>query len=1320
MADKRKVPDDDDDDDDDAGDKNGVGSRKKSKPYKIQEEPNKRIFGKKLMKKYNGKLATDTVYSVSITSPEWQGRPLLNLQEEMRGMWTDVLRTVRADDVLPTDLIRIHISHRDLTKGDITIPLQQVGAITVDGIMDRISTVLQSYAQLKADDVLEISVGIIRFPRGESRLNLLSIERDLCKKKSVTMIENDDSLCLSRSLVVCRGYEAFQNKVLSRKRWLMLIEKGSRRQKVEALELLEGTGLSILESSSMASVSRFEEYLNVDIVIMSASHGNRVIYPSKLRHEKQYYVYYIQGDPGHFHAVKIPTGLMSVAYFCKSCLVGHQSKDKHRCKGMCLKCKSFECFPGENVGFLSCPRCCVEFDSEACFERHLRRQGRERSVCEKYWQCKECRRYYRDSVLSRSDHVCDQYRCSVCERNVSVNHFCYQRHNKEKKPSDLMIFFDFETVQETGEHIPNLVVARRYRASSGKFTEHLVRSDDVREKFGSWLFSHQNKGAVVLAHNMKGFDGVFLLNYMVKNNVAHDVIYNGTKIMQVTVHSGLCMRIIDSLNFFPMPLSRLPKAFGLLDVKKGDFPHLFNKRENVSYIGKYPSLEYYNVNQRSSEDREAFCEWYESKRGCLFDFESELLSYCRNDVRILAESCLKFRVDFMSVTGGIDPFCYTTMASATMAVYKRNFLEEEYEVVLKSERESAERECREVRSERCWMTGIEVKSHREFVSKNFLRSKIALVPSSGYMCRDNYSRISMSWLLWLEKTREKELQHALSASGEYHLPGTNYRVDGYCATTNTVYEFYGCLYHGCSKCYKDENMTVPKTQETRHVLYTKTKRRESVIRNLGYNLVTVWEHEFRQSIQESADLRNFILNLDIEEHIDLRESFFGGRTNACRLYYSIEPEEKIRYLDFTSLYPFTNKYCRYPVGHPEIVVKDFKGIESYFGIAKVKILPPKDLYHPVLPHLSNGKLKFPLCSRCSALESQDSCRCPDEARAITGTWCTPEIMKALEKGYRIIKIYQVYDYQEWSEYNRVTSSGGLFADFVNTFLRIKQENSGWPSWCTDDASRKKYLEQYWEEEGVRLDSSNIELNSGKRSMAKLILNSFWGKFGQRSDMKKHKYVRSQAEFLSYLLDERTVLNDFHIVNEDLCVISYGSKEEFVQECPTSNVVIAAFTTCWARLRLYGILDRLKENVLYFDTDSVIFIERDDEVDPIVVGDFLGDLTSELKSGNYITSFVSGGPKNYAYEENDGRQTCKVKGFTLNYENSQLVNFNAIKDLVLGNMNERIRLPARNKICRNKYENKVYNRMEDRNYGVVYTKRRIVDNYNTLPFGYVKE
>lgn len=45
---------------------------------------------------------------------------------------------------------------------------------------------------------------------------------------------------------------------------------------------------------------------------------------------------------------------------------------------------------------------------------------------------------------------------------------------------------------------------------------------------------------------------------------------------------------------------------------------------------------------------------------------------------------------------------------------------------------------------------------------------------------------------------------------------------------------------------------------------------------------------------------------------------------------------------------------------------------------------------------------------------------------------------------------------------------------------------------------------------------------------------------------------------------------------------------FIENNTNSNIHIAAFTTAHSRLRLYEKLDELGQNVVYYDTDSVVY------------------------------------------------------------------------------------------------------------------------------------
>ena len=139
-----------------------------------------------------------------------------------------------------------------------------------------------------------------------------------------------------------------------------------------------------------------------------------------------------------------------------------------------------------------------------------------------------------------------------------------------------------------------------------------------------------------------------------------------------------------------------------------------------------------------------------------------------------------------------------------------------------------------------------------------------------------------------------------------------------------------------------------------------------------------------------------------------------------------------------------NKNCPYPIGHPKIITQPVdQSLDSYFGLATVDILPPAGLFHPVLPVRCGQKLTFPLCRSCVQTEQAQPmltrtryCPHSDADRTLRGTWCTPELVKAVEKGYTLIKIHEVWHFPPEQRQT------GLFANYVNTWLKIKQESAG--------------------------------------------------------------------------------------------------------------------------------------------------------------------------------------------------------------------------------------------------------------------------------------
>ena len=98
-----------------------------------------------------------------------------------------------------------------------------------------------------------------------------------------------------------------------------------------------------------------------------------------------------------------------------------------------------------------------------------------------------------------------------------------------------------------------------------------------------------------------------------------------------------------------------------------------------------------------------------------------------------------------------------------------------------------------------------------------------------------------------------------------------------------------------------------------------------------------------------------ITTLNCDAAMNPRVALYGGRTEAVKLHHECNIDEKIFYYDINSLYPFVQKSCLYPIGHPTIHTEN---VENYFGLIYCRILPPKHLFYPVLPSRINGKLVF--------------------------------------------------------------------------------------------------------------------------------------------------------------------------------------------------------------------------------------------------------------------------------------------------------------------------------------------------------------------------
>jgi hypothetical protein len=162
------------------------------------------------------------------------------------------------------------------------------------------------------------------------------------------------------------------------------------------------------------------------------------------------------------------------------------------------------------------------------------------------------------------------------------------------------------------------------------FRELIFHGDDAVLRFCSYILQEQNANSILVAHNAKSFDLYPILEVLIDHfSVRPDkIIYNGSKIMYMYIGRKLNLTFLDSLNFLPMKLAKIPSAFGLEELTKGYFPHLFNTLENQTYVGSYPDPEYYGIDYVSNDEGRKFLKWYKTKGNEIFNFKKEIQIYC--------------------------------------------------------------------------------------------------------------------------------------------------------------------------------------------------------------------------------------------------------------------------------------------------------------------------------------------------------------------------------------------------------------------------------------------------------------------------------------------------------------------------------------------------------------------------------------------------------------------------------------------------------------------------------------------------------------------
>jgi hypothetical protein len=455
---------------------------------------------------------------------------------------------------------------------------------------------------------------------------------------------------------------------------------------------------------------------------------------------------------------------------------------------------------------------------------------------------------------------------------------------------------------------------------------------------------------------------------------------------------------------------------------------------------------------------------------------------------------------------------------------------------------------------------------------------------------------------------------------------------------------------------------------------------------------------YSAQVQELADTK-FWAVLKPNEYWFARKALRGGRTEIKKMYHNVTEEDRlagknITYQDVNSLYPFQQVEHDFPTGRPTIYVWDLpyfpcvkhqnnqeakcycsltnKGDrflkienmlcqpqwtaeqiladESFFGIVCATLIPPKDLYHPVLVAWNEEAQKCVASLR------------PEDHVEMTVT--SVEFVTALRHGYRLVKIHR---------FDKYTKTPSLWREKILDFYIEKMINSG-PAPENVEEFIRRWDERFDIGDQIRktIDDGRWGNFPARKQTAKIMINSAWGKHAQRP-------IMPEASIFNFTDDMEKVYNFFQNLTsrvytfKDATVLD-GDKVmyRYQKDGSTANpdlhggyLPAALFVPAYGRMQLWEQLYKLGKRVLMCDTDSIVYV-KDPTLYNIPQGDMLGEWEVEKidsKNGG-IRTFVGLGPKTYGLKTWNGPTQVKAKGLSLNLATSKAVNFDSMEAMVL--------------------------------------------------------
>ena len=233
--------------------------------------------------------AREITYKAKLKTPAAE-IPFNNLFAQLHGLFDTILAESRKT-YGETCVMRIYITHPQLESA-IIVPPTYLGDLTSEDILRKIDNVLYSAGSIPADDEIEINAAVVQLLSGSGRLPLLDLDTDLINKRAVVTIQNKDHMCLPRAVMV--GFTHLLAKVYTDETikglYNRIRDHRCRFQRDEAISLMNDVGIPHDRPGLIEDIYKYEDHLKTKIVVISATAGNRRVYPGSDKYENKIFL----------------------------------------------------------------------------------------------------------------------------------------------------------------------------------------------------------------------------------------------------------------------------------------------------------------------------------------------------------------------------------------------------------------------------------------------------------------------------------------------------------------------------------------------------------------------------------------------------------------------------------------------------------------------------------------------------------------------------------------------------------------------------------------------------------------------------------------------------------------------------------------------------------------------------------------------------------------------------------------------------------------------------------------------------------------------